>query len=33
MTKTNHNNTQNRKENSTEILHCLTGGTVCLKEN
>ena len=26
MTKTNHNSTQNRKENSTEIFHWITAG-------
>jgi hypothetical protein len=30
MTKTNHNNTQNRQENSTEIFHCIAAGAVCL---
>jgi len=33
MTKQNQNNTQNRKENSTEIFHCIAAGAVCLKEN
>jgi hypothetical protein len=28
--KTNHNNTQNRKENSTEIFQCIAAGVVCL---
>ena len=31
MTETNSNNTQNRKENSTEIFHCIVAGAVCLK--
>jgi hypothetical protein len=33
MTKPNHNNTQNCKENSTEMFHCIAAGAVCLKEN
>ena len=33
MTKTNHNNTQNLKEYSTEIFHCIVAGAVYLKEN
>jgi len=33
ITKTNKNNTQNRKQNSTEIFPCIAVGAVCLKEN
>jgi hypothetical protein len=33
ITEADHNNTQNRKENSTEIFYCIAAGANCLKEN